>query len=152
MRELKSLTRNKEVGSFSTLCPKGSRSKDLYSNFPPNGLANKRTQTQTQNSDDSINFESRLENRNGNKQNYSYFNITNIYLLPKGGRGFLHGSVVKNPLTNVGDAGSIPESRRFPWGRKWQFTSVFLTRESHGQRSLVDLVGCIVHRVINRWT
>ena len=65
MRELKSLTQNKVVGSFSTLCPKGSRSKDVYSNFPPNGLANKHTQTQ--NSDDSIDFESRLENRNGNK-------------------------------------------------------------------------------------
>ena len=43
--------------------------------------------------------------------------------------GFLGGSVVKNPLANVGDAGSIPESRRFPWRRKWQSTSVFLPGE-----------------------
>jgi len=66
--------------------------------------------------------------------------------------GFLDGSVVKKPLTNVGDAGSSPESRRFSWGRKWQSTSVFLTRKSHEQRSLVDLASYIVHRVINRWT
>ena len=26
---------------------------------------------------------------------------------------------------------------KIPWGRKWQPTSVFLSEESHGQRSLV---------------
>ena len=32
---------------------------------------------------------------------------------------------------------SIPGSERFPWRRVWQPTPVFLTGESHGQRSLV---------------
>ena len=39
---------------------------------------------------------------------------------------------------NVGDLGSIPGFGRMPWRRKWQPTPVFLPRESHGQRSLVD--------------
>ena len=38
---------------------------------------------------------------------------------------------------NLKDTGLIPGSRRFPWRRKWQTTPVFLTGESHGQRSLV---------------
>ena len=33
---------------------------------------------------------------------------------------------------------SIPGSGKIPWRRKWQPTPVFLPRESHGQRSLVD--------------
>ena len=37
---------------------------------------------------------------------------------------------------NVGVAGWIPESRRFPWRRAWEPTPVFLPAESHGQRSL----------------
>ena len=37
----------------------------------------------------------------------------------------------------VGDLGSIPESGRFPWRRKWQPTPVFLPGESHGRRNLV---------------
>ena len=35
-------------------------------------------------------------------------------------------SVVKNPLVNAGDAGSIPESGRSPAIRRWQPTAVFL--------------------------
>ena len=57
--------------------------------------------------------------------------------------GFPGGSVVKNPPANAGDSGSIPESGRSPWRRKWEPTSVFLAGESHGQ-SLVgySLWGC----------
>ena len=49
--------------------------------------------------------------------------------------GFLGGSVVKNPLDNAGDAGSIPGLGRSPGvgnGNPLQF----LPREPHGQRSL----------------
>ena len=42
----------------------------------------------------------------------------------------------KESACNVGDLGSIPESGRFPWRRKWQPTPVFLPGESHGRRSL----------------
>ena len=48
--------------------------------------------------------------------------------------------MVKNLPANAeaaGDVGSIPESGRFPWRRKWQLSPVFLPRESHGQGSLV---------------
>ena len=50
--------------------------------------------------------------------------------------------MVKNLSANVGDtgdtidAGSIPGSGRSPCKRKWQTTPVFLSRESHEQRSL----------------
>ena len=37
----------------------------------------------------------------------------------------------------AGDAGSTPESGRFPCRRKWQLSPVFLPGESHGQGSLV---------------
>ena len=50
--------------------------------------------------------------------------------------GFPGGTVVKNPLVNAGDMGSIP-GWEDPWRRKWQSTQVFLPGESHGQRSLV---------------
>ena len=56
--------------------------------------------------------------------------------------GFPGGSVVKNPPTNAGDAGdlgSIPESGRSHWRRKWQPTPVFLPEKSYGQ---ISLVGC----------
>ena len=33
--------------------------------------------------------------------------------------------------------GSIPQSGRFPWRRKWHPTPGFLPEESHGQRSLI---------------
>ena len=50
---------------------------------------------------------------------------------------FPGGSEVKVSASNAGDLGSIPGSGRFPWGRKWQSTPVFLPGESHGWRSLV---------------
>ena len=34
--------------------------------------------------------------------------------------------------------GFDPWVRKIPWRRKWQPTLLFLPRESHGQRSLVD--------------
>ena len=50
--------------------------------------------------------------------------------------------VIKSPPVNAGDArdvGLIPVLGRFPWRRALQqLTPVFLLRESHGQRSLVD--------------
>ena len=56
--------------------------------------------------------------------------------------GFPGGAVVKYPLANAGDtvdADLIPGSGRFPWGRKWQPTPVFVPGKFHGQTSLV---GC----------
>ena len=47
---------------------------------------------------------------------------------------FPGGSVVKNPLANAGDVGSIPGSGRRRM--KWQPTLVFLPGISHGQRAL----------------
>ena len=50
--------------------------------------------------------------------------------------------MVKSPPANAGDTGSIPESGRFPWRRKWQTTpekvadSFLLPEKVHGQRSL----------------
>ena len=47
--------------------------------------------------------------------------------------------MVENPSTNAGDAGdtgSIPQSRKIPWRRKWQPTPAVLPGKSHGQRSL----------------
>ena len=44
--------------------------------------------------------------------------------------------VVKNPPTNVGDAGDmdlIPGVERPSWSRKWQPTPVFLPGKFHGQ-------------------
>ena len=37
---------------------------------------------------------------------------------------------------DTGDAGSIPESGKMPWRRKWQPTPVLLPGKSHGQWSL----------------
>ena len=42
--------------------------------------------------------------------------------------------VVKNLLVN---AGGITDLGSIPWKKKWQPTPVFLSGESHGQRSLV---------------
>ena len=39
-------------------------------------------------------------------------------------------------VCNAGNLGSIPGLERFPWRRVWQPTPVFLSGESHGQRSL----------------
>ena len=48
----------------------------------------------------------------------------------------LSGSDGEESACNEGDLGLIPGSRR-PRKRAWQSTPVFLTGESHGQRSLV---------------
>ena len=45
--------------------------------------------------------------------------------------------MVKNLPTNVGDVGSIPGSGRSSGGGNGNPTPVFLSGESHGQRSLV---------------
>ena len=47
--------------------------------------------------------------------------------------------VVKNPPANAGDTrdmGLIPGSGKITWRRKEQPTSVFLSGEFHGQKSL----------------
>ena len=51
--------------------------------------------------------------------------------------GFPGGSDGKASACNAGDPGSIPESGRFPWRRKWQPTPVLLPEKLHGLRSLV---------------
>ena len=54
--------------------------------------------------------------------------------------GFLGGSVIKKLPANAGDtgdAGLIPGSGRSPGAGAWQPTPIFLSVESHGQRSLV---------------
>ena len=52
--------------------------------------------------------------------------------------GFPDGSDSKEPACNVGDPSSIdPWVGKIPWRREWQCTSVFLSGEFHGQRSLV---------------
>ena len=45
--------------------------------------------------------------------------------------------MVKNLPANVRDMGAIPEVRKIPWRRKQQPTPVFLSGDSHGQKSLV---------------
>ena len=45
--------------------------------------------------------------------------------------------VIKNPLANAGDVGSIPGSGSSLWRRKWQPAPVFLPRKSYGQRILM---------------
>ena len=44
--------------------------------------------------------------------------------------------MVKASAYNAGDRGSILESGRFPWRRKWQPTPELLPGKSHGRRSL----------------
>ena len=49
--------------------------------------------------------------------------------------------VVKNTAAKAGDVkehGFHPWVGKIPWRRAWQHTQVFLPRESHGQRRLVD--------------
>ena len=48
---------------------------------------------------------------------------------------FLHSSVSKASACNVGGLGSVPELEA-SLEKKWQPTPVFLSGESHGQRSL----------------
>ena len=47
------------------------------------------------------------------------------------------GSDGKESACSVGDQVSIPGSGKFPWGRKWQPTTVFLPGASYGWRVLV---------------
>ena len=49
---------------------------------------------------------------------------------------FPGGSDGKGSACNEGDPSLIPRSGRFPWGRAWQSTPVFLPGKSHGQWSL----------------
>ena len=44
--------------------------------------------------------------------------------------GLTGGSVRKESTCNVGDLGSICGLGRFPWGRAWQTTQIFLPGES----------------------
>ena len=44
---------------------------------------------------------------------------------------------VKTLPVNAGDI-VFPWVRKIPWRRAWQLTPVFLSGESHGQRSLVS--------------
>ena len=54
-------------------------------------------------------------------------------------RGFPGSSVVKNPPTvqKMQEKGVNPWDGKIPWRRARQPTPVFLSGESHGQRSLV---------------
>ena len=61
--------------------------------------------------------------------------------LPQSRQDCRGGSVVKNPPANEGDIGDrrlgfSPWVGKIPWRRAWQPTPVFLSGESHGQRSL----------------
>ena len=51
---------------------------------------------------------------------------------------FPGGSEVKSFCFQCGRPGFDPWVRKIPWRKKWQPTPVFLPRESHGWRSLVD--------------
>ena len=54
--------------------------------------------------------------------------------------GFLGGAGGKEPTANPGnikDDGFDPWVGKITWRRRWQPTLVFLSVESHGQRSLV---------------
>ena len=61
------------------------------------------------------------------------------------------GSDGKASACNAGDPGSIPQSGRFPWRRKWQLTPVFLPGKFHGWRSLVRLQSLGSQRVGHDW-
>ena len=53
--------------------------------------------------------------------------------------------VVKNSSANAGDVkrgGFHPCVGKIPWRREWRPTPVFLSGESHGQRSLVGYSPC----------
>ena len=69
----------------------------------------------------------------------SYWNEEHFAQSPVTG-GFTGGSVVKKTSVDAGDGGLIPRLGRSPWRRKWQLTSTFLPRKSHGQRRLVGTV------------
>ena len=50
---------------------------------------------------------------------------------------FPGGSNGKESACSAGDPGFNLGIGKIPWGKAWQPTSVFLSRECHGQRSLV---------------
>ena len=54
------------------------------------------------------------------------------------GMGFPGGLDSKESAFNVRRLRLDPWVGKIPWRRDWQPTPVFLPRESHGQRSLVD--------------
>ena len=62
--------------------------------------------------------------------------------------GFPGGSADKESACNAGDLVLIPGSGKITWRGKQQPTSVFLSGESHGQKSL----GATVHGVAKSQT
>ena len=61
-------------------------------------------------------------------------------VVPTSHKGFLGGTLVKNPPADAGnarDAGSIPGYRKIPWSRTWQPAPVFLPEKFPGWRSLL---------------
>ena len=65
-------------------------------------------------------------------------------------------TLVRNMPANAGDIrdmGSISGVRKIPWRRAWKPTPVFLSAESHGQKSLVGYIESIgSHRVRHDWS
>ena len=71
---------------------------------------------------------------------FSYTMCVNVYMCVYVGTGFPGGTSGKEPAwqdrrhkRHVFD----PSVGKIPWRRAWQSTPVFLSGESHGQRSLV---------------
>ena len=58
------------------------------------------------------------------------------YVIIKSRGGFSGGPLVKSPIVNTGELGSIPGSVRSPGEGNGKPTLVFLSREFHRQRSL----------------
>ena len=54
-------------------------------------------------------------------------------------KGFPGGSVGKEPTCKAGRPGFDPWVGKIPWRREGLLTPVFLPREFHGHRSLVEL-------------
>ena len=56
--------------------------------------------------------------------------------------GFPSGSAVKNQpaMQETQESGFDPWIRKIPWRRAWQPNPIFLSGESHGQRSLAATV------------
>jgi len=66
-------------------------------------------------------------------------------------KGLPWGHSGKESTCQCKRCGFDPWVGKIPWRRKWQTTPVFLTGESHGQRSLVDHSSWI-HEVEMSWT
>ena len=84
--------------------------------------------------------------------NVYYFNLPNLGVICTN-RGFPGGASGKEPTyqwRRLKRQGFDPWVRKISWRRAWQTTPVFLSRESHVQRSLV---GYTVHGVAKsrRW-